>query len=46
MDLGVKIIDRETFLSALDLTKDLLRGLGLNEAEVRRLTETFKRLDR
>ncbi len=37
MDLGVEIIERETFLAALELTKDLLRGLGLKEAEVRRL---------
>ena len=39
-----EIIERETFLAALELT-DLLRGLGLKEGEVRRLTETFKRLD-
>lgn len=45
MDLGVKIIERETFLSALELTRALLRGLGLPAAEVKRLTETFKRLD-
>jgi glutathione-regulated potassium-efflux system protein KefB len=45
MDLGIEIIERETFLAALELTKDLLRGLGLKEGEVRRLTETFKRLD-
>lgn len=45
MDLGVTVIERETFLAALELTKDLLRGLGLKEPEVRRLTETFKRLD-
>jgi monovalent cation:proton antiporter-2 (CPA2) family protein len=45
MDLGVTIIERETFLSALELTRKLLRGLGLGEAEARRLTETFKRLD-
>jgi glutathione-regulated potassium-efflux system protein KefB len=45
MDLGVEIIERETFLAALELTKDLLRGLGLKEPEVRRLTEMFKRLD-
>ncbi len=45
MDLGVEIIERETFLAALELTKELLRGLGLKEGEVRRLTETFKRLD-
>src|SRR5680860_172289 len=45
MDLGVTIIERETFLSALELTKRLLRGLGLRPAEVKRLLETFKRLD-
>jgi len=45
MDLGVTIIERETFLSALELTRQLLRGLGLSEAEVRRLTDTFKRQD-
>jgi len=45
MDLGIEIIERETFLAALELTKDLLRGLGLKEPEVKRLTETFKRLD-
>ncbi len=45
MDLGVKIIERETFLSALELTRQLLRGLGLPAAEVKRLLETFKRLD-
>jgi glutathione-regulated potassium-efflux system protein KefB len=45
MDLGVTIIERETFLAALELTKDLLKGLGLPAAEVKRVTETFKRLD-
>jgi glutathione-regulated potassium-efflux system protein KefB len=45
MDLGVTIIERETFLAALELTKDVLRGLGLKESEVKRLIETFKRLD-
>ena len=45
MDLGVTIIERETFSSALELTKRLLRGLGLREAEVKRLTETFKQQD-
>ena len=45
MDLGVTIIERETFLAALALTKTLLRGLGLREAEVKRLIETFKRQD-
>jgi monovalent cation:proton antiporter-2 (CPA2) family protein len=45
MDLGVTIIERETFLAALELTKELLKGLGLSSAEVKRVTETFMRLD-
>ena len=45
MDLGVEIIERETFLAALELTKDLLRGLGLKYFNVTATTETFKRLD-
>ena len=45
MDLGVTIVERETFLAALELTKELLRGLGLPSAEVKRVTETFQRLD-
>jgi monovalent cation:proton antiporter-2 (CPA2) family protein len=45
MDLGVTVIERETFLAALELTKTLLRGLGLREVEVKRLTETFKQQD-
>jgi glutathione-regulated potassium-efflux system protein KefB len=45
MDLGVNIIERETFLSALELTRSLLRGLGLPAAEVKRLLETFRRQD-
>jgi len=45
MDLGVTVIERETFLAALELTKTLLRGLGLREVEVTRLTETFKQQD-
>jgi monovalent cation:proton antiporter-2 (CPA2) family protein len=45
MDLGVNIIERETFLAALELTKELLKGLGLSSAEVKRVTETFMRLD-
>jgi voltage-gated potassium channel Kch len=45
MDLGVRIIRRETFLSALDLTREVLRGLGEPEAEVKRLVDTFQRHD-
>ena len=45
MDLGVTIIERETFLSALELTTQLLRGIGLKPDEVKRLIATFKRHD-
>jgi voltage-gated potassium channel Kch len=45
LDLGVEIIERETFLSAIELTTRLLRGLGLKPAEVKRLIATFKRHD-
>ena len=41
MDLGVTIIERETFLSALELTRRLLRGLGLSEDE-KRLYDDYK----
>ena len=45
MDLGVTIIERETFLAALELTTQLLRGLGLKPDEAKRLIATFKRHD-
>lgn len=46
MDFGITKVRRETFLSALELTRDLLRGLGLKEAEIRRVIETFAENDR
>jgi glutathione-regulated potassium-efflux system protein KefB len=46
MDIGVTAIRRETFLSSIELTRDLLRGLGLSEREVRFAVETFKSHDR
>jgi len=46
MDLGVKIIRRETFLSSLDLTREVLRGLGLSERDVRFAVDTFMVMDR
>lgn len=45
MDLGVTIVERETFLAALELTTQLLRGLGLKPDEVKRLVATFKKHD-
>ncbi|MEZ5842306.1 MAG: monovalent cation:proton antiporter-2 (CPA2) family protein [Hyphomicrobiaceae bacterium] len=46
MDLGVRQLRRETFLSSIELTRDVLRGLGLKEVEIRRITETFIAHDR
>ncbi len=45
MAAGVQVIRRETFLSALDLTHELLRGVGLPEPEARQLVATFKAYD-
>lgn len=45
MNLGVKVIRRETFLAALDLTREVLRGIGMPEPEVRSTVETFSRHD-
>lgn len=46
MDLGIQVIRRETFLSSLDLTRELLRGLGLSERDVRFAVDTFMTADR
>ena len=46
MDLGIKVIRRETFLSSLDLTREVLRGLGISERDVRFAVETFMVMDR
>lgn len=45
MDLGVEVIQRDTFLSALGLTKDVLRGLGFPEREIQNTIETFRAFD-
>lgn len=45
MDLGVDIIRRETFLSALDLTREVLRGLRFSEPEIRHVLDTFQEFD-
>ncbi len=45
IDLGVKHIERETFLSSLALTRDVLRGLGLPEGEIRFIVDSFKEHD-
>jgi monovalent cation:proton antiporter-2 (CPA2) family protein len=45
MDLGVRVLRRETFLSALDLTKEVLRGLGISAKEAERTVRTFQEHD-
>jgi Kef-type K+ transport system membrane component KefB len=45
LDLGVEIIRRETYESALDLTREVLRGLGHREADVKRSIQLFKTFD-
>ncbi len=46
MDLGVKTIRRETFLSALDLSREVLQQIGFSEHESHRTVETFREFDR
>jgi glutathione-regulated potassium-efflux system protein KefB len=46
LDEGIRIMRRETFLAALDLTREVLRGLGLSEREVRYTVDTFQTMDR
>ena len=45
MDLGVTVIERETFRAALEIARQTLRGMGLSEAEVRRTIATFSEMD-
>jgi len=45
LDLGISNIQRETFLSSLDITKQLLRKLGLSEREAGRMIHTFRTHD-
>lgn len=45
LDLGVKRTRRETFLSALDITRQLLVGLGYSEREASRMVTMFQTHD-
>ncbi|MEQ1710741.1 MAG: monovalent cation:proton antiporter-2 (CPA2) family protein [Hyphomicrobium sp.] len=45
LDLGVTIIERETFLAALEITRRLLKILGHTEKEAERLVKTFRAHD-
>ena len=42
MELGVDVIQRETFLSSLDIGRQVLEGLGFSSAEAARTTEMFR----
>ena len=44
-DLGVKNVQRETFLSSLETTRQLLTALGYSERDAARTVETFKAHD-
>jgi glutathione-regulated potassium-efflux system protein KefB len=44
-DLGVTATQRETFLSALESTRQVLRGLGFTEREADRAIKTFRSHD-
>lgn len=45
LDAGVKVVRRETFLSAIDITRSLLRGLGMPDSEVERTVSAFQKHD-
>lgn len=45
LDLGIGNIQRETFLSALETTRELLVGMGYSERESTRVIEKFREHD-
>jgi len=45
MDLGVTLLQRETFLSSLALAQQVLTGLGMNPKEAERTVKTFRTHD-
>jgi glutathione-regulated potassium-efflux system protein KefB len=45
LDLGIQNVQRETFLSSLDITHRVLAGLGLPEREISRAVQTFRQHD-
>ena len=45
LDLGVKTLQRETFLSSLELTRQLLGGLGFSDRIATRAITTFRTHD-
>lgn len=45
MDLGVTIMRRETFLSSIDLARQVLIGLGMRPRDAERTVRTFQAHD-
>jgi glutathione-regulated potassium-efflux system protein KefB len=45
MDLGIEDIEREAFLGSLELTKDLLMGLGTRKDRAKWIIDVFKESD-
>jgi glutathione-regulated potassium-efflux system protein KefB len=45
LDLGIATIQRETFHSALETTRQVLRGLGFSDRETERVIKTFRTHD-
>jgi len=42
LDIGITHLQRATFLSSLDITRQLLEGLGVPEREAQRMIHTFR----
>jgi glutathione-regulated potassium-efflux system protein KefB len=45
LDLGITNVQRELFLSSLETTRQLLKGLGLSDREVEKTLKTFRTHD-
>ncbi len=45
LDLGITNLQRETYLSALDITRQVLKGLGYSDRETDRIIATFRAHD-
>jgi glutathione-regulated potassium-efflux system protein KefB len=45
MELGIDVIHRETFAAALEMTRDVLKGLGFTERDAKQTVATFRKAD-
>jgi len=45
MDMNVEVLYRDTYLSSLEMAKEVLRGLGIASAEATRTVNTFREHD-